>query len=259
MRREWGCDCGDKEAAECPMHLISLLQRYGANWTPRGAYYENVPKAYSSWHSDYSSVQGTWPGSAQYRCKGRGAADLIRLTPYRLDKLLLRLADDGPVLIKPSVGGAMYEALLGNTAYKRDHCLPFLAAILESGIAAEDLSSAIVGVLLEGGTDAGEPGAMQTAVRLACLHATKDAEVAFVTLLLEHGAESRVAELQDEIQGAAEKWWVQSAWQSMGVFRRILDLLAEGGLDVPVAEEILAVLSLNHNPLAGEAGDSVEV
>ena len=100
---------------------------------------------------------------------------------------------------------------------------------------------------------------MQTAVRLACLHATKDAEVAFVTLLLEHGAEPSVAELQDEIQGAAEKWWVQSAWQSMGVFRRILDLLAEGGLDVPVAEEILAVLSLNHNPLAGEAGDSVEV
>lgn len=277
MRREWGCDCRDKEAGECPMRLISLLQRHGANWTPCGAY-ETVPKVFSSWHSLYSSVQDARVGigSIQHVCKGRGAADLQRIMLCMNDGRVLRPNDGAPLFVKPSVAGAMDRALLGNAAYKRDHCLPFLTAILESGVAAElgdleyamnlsckqadeALSIAIVRVLLQGGTDANEPRAMQTAMRLACFHTTRDAAVAFVTLLLEHGADPSLEELQDEIQGTVEKWWVQSAWQSSSVFLQILDLLADGGLDLPVVEEILALLSLNHNTLAEATGDSVEV
>lgn len=276
MRREWGCDCGDNDGGQCPMRLISLLQRYGANWMPCAAR-ENVPKAYTSWYSLYTSApEVQFGGDLLYFVNGRGAVDLERLkTKYY--NLHVWNHDDHPVLIKPSVAGAMDDALLENKAYKRDHCLPFLAAILEHGVAAEegdlahamnlscdptdqDLSIAIVAALLRAGTDPNEPGIMKTAMRLACMEDTKDAAVAFVTLLLEHGADPGAEELQDEIQGAAEKWWVQSNWQSSEVFFRILQLLFESGLDDHVGREIVAVLGLNRGISAeGGAGGSIKV
>lgn len=276
MRREWGCDCGDNEDEQCPMRLISLLQRHGASWMSCGAH-EIVPQQYSSWYSLYNSVpELTFLGATRHLANGRGAADMARLWPQRRRPVYIWSNDGNPYLLKPSVSGALDDALLENTAYKRDHCLSFLTAILEHGIAAEDgdlvhamnlssdpadggLSIAIVRVLLQGGTDPNEPGAMKTAMRLACMEATQDAGLALATLLLEHGADPREEELRDEIQGAAEKWWVQSAWQSAGVFRRILRLLVDGGLEERVAGEILAVLGLDHDVLGEEGGESVEL
>lgn len=275
IRREWGCDCDDSDDFQCPMRLISLLQRYGADWMPCGAH-ENVPQAYTSWYSLYNSApEMRFDGDLQYFVRGCGAADLARFK-MRHHNLHLWNHDDDPILIRPSVAAAMDDALMENTAYKRDHCLSFLAAILEHGVAAEegdlahamnlsrdpadkDLSIAIVRVLLQNGTNPNEPGTMMTAMRLACMEATKDAAMAFVTLLLEHGADPSEEGLRDEIQGAAEKWWVQSNWQSSDMFCRILHLLMESGLDKHVAGEIFAVLGLDHDLLAEGGGGSTKV
>lgn len=269
MRREWGCDCGENESGGCPMRLISLLQRYGANWTLCGAY-ETIPHTYTSWHSLYTS----WPewrfsNSTYYCVSGRGAVDLARLQPQLFARYHMLRDDRGPVLLKPSVSAAMDEVLLKNRAYRQDHCLPFLAAILAQGVAAQEgdlahamglasrsadhrLSIAIVVALLQAGTDANEPGVMKTAMRLACMEATKDAAVAFVTLLLEHGADPSSEEMQDEIQDAVDKWWIQSTWKSSVVFHSILRLLAENGLAEHVVWETLAVLGMDHDLLAAE-------
>lgn len=275
IRQEWGCDCDNSDDIQCPMRLISLLQRYGANWMPCGAQ-ENVPRVYTSWNSLYASApEIRFPGGSLYFVSGRGTADLARLMTKQ-GGLYMWNHDDDPVLVKPSVASAMDDALLENTAYKHDHCLPFLTAILEHGVAAEegdlthamnlscdptnkDLSIDIVRVLLQGGTSPNEPDTMMTAMRLACMEDTKDAAVAFVTLLLEHGADPSAEELRDEIQGAAEKWWIQSNWQSSDVFCQILHLLVGNGLDKRIAWEIFAVLGLDHDLLAEGGGGSTEV
>lgn len=279
MLGDWGCGCGDAGDGGCPQHLISLLRRYGAKWMPCGAY-EDVPQRHpwfsmSPWFSMRIIVQDIVREQARrLKGDGRGLVDLRRfegpvansgLSPNRKD----------PIFVKPSVAGAMHATLLDNDAYRRDHCIPFLVAMLEHGVAAEQgdlscamdlastpdtkqLSIAIVVALLRAGTDPNEPGAMKTAMRLACMEDTKDAAVAFVTLLLEHGADPGAEEMRDEIQGAAEKWWIQSNWQSSDVFCRILRLLVEGGLDQNVASEILAVLGLDHDLLAEGGGGSTE-
>ncbi|KAK7699665.1 hypothetical protein SLS64_011438 [Diaporthe eres] len=275
IRQEWGCDCDNSGDLQCPMRLISLLRRYGAKWMPCGAQ-ENVPRVYTSWNSLYASApEMRFPGGSLYFISGRGAADLARVMT-RLGGLYMWNHDDDPVLVKPSVASAMDDALLANTTYKHDHCLPFLTAILEHGVAAEEgdlthamnlscdpankeLSIDIVRVLLQGGTNPNDPGVMKTAMRLACMEATKDAAVAFVTLLLEHGADPSAEELQDEIQGAAEKWWIQSGWQSSDIFCRILRLLVDGGLDERVAWEIFAVLGLGHDLVAEGGGGATKV
>lgn len=276
MMGEWGCDCSEVGDDDCPMRLISLLQQCGAKWMPCGPF-EDMTQGEGpvfdfrdeDWEDDWGRMY-----NVRYT-RARGLADLQRFSqPLPQSSLPLDLND--PIFIKPSVAGATHPKLLANKAYRRDHCIPFLVAMLEHGVAAEQgdlshamdlaimpdtrkLSIAIVGALLQGGTDPNEPGAMRTAMRLACMSATRDAGLAFATLLLEHGADPGVCELRDEIHCAAEKWWVQSAWQSSGVFRRILGLLVEGGLDKNVAREILAVLGLDHDALAEEAGASVEV
>ncbi|KAJ0114272.1 hypothetical protein J7T55_010661 [Diaporthe amygdali] len=277
MKCQWECGCGANEDGECPMRLISLLQRYGAKWTPCEAVEFALPA------DDFCMVIGQQsPGSQSiniYRYSNggmlqtghdaysdtprRGAADFARFkpTPPRT-----KTGYSDPSLVKPSVAGAMDPSLLRNKAYQRDHCLPFITALLEHGVSTEEgdlahamnlasnpasaaMSIPVVRVLLKYGTKADEPGAMETAMRLACMETTKDAAMAFVSLLLEYGASPSARELQDEIQGAAEKWWIQAAWQSSGVFHQILRLLEEHGLDSHIAGGILAILGLYHSPL----------
>lgn len=277
MIGDWGCSCGDNGDGDCPQRLISLLRRYGAKWMPCGAC-ENVSQAshYLTFRDDDRVDSYDIGGRhAQRRGGGRGLADLRRFDNPVPNSGLHPDRDD-PIVVKPSVAGAMNGTLLKNTTYKRDHCIPFLVSMLQHGVAAEQgdlsyamdlastpdtkqLSIAIVVALLRAGTNPNEPGAMKTAMRLACMDDTKDAAVAFVTLLLEHGADPSAEELRDEIQGAAEKWWIQSAWQSSGVFRRILRLLVDGGLDECVAWEILAVLGLDHDLPAEGGGGSTKV
>lgn len=272
MRRDWKCDCAHDDIFkdnECPMRLISLLRRHGAKWMPCGAY-DDAPWVHASaYDPDAQVAERDWAYD-RYLGGGRGMADLRRLDPP-FPHFGIFPAGNDPKLIKPSVAGAMDYTLLFKAAYRRDHCVPFLVAMLEHGVTAEQgdlscamdlasepdtkqLSIAIVVALLRAGTNPNEPGAMKTAMRLACMEATKDAAVAFVTLLLEHGADPGAEELQDEIQGAAEKWWMQSTWQSSEVFCRILRLLVEGGLDEHIGREILAVLGLDHDFLAKEEG-----
>lgn len=264
MKGEWGCDCNKKNDGECPMRLISLLRRYGARWMPCGPF-EDTPEEDDSWYYSSHRFHDDWEFAYGRRYNSpRGFADVRRFLPAPYV--------EGPVLVKPSVAGVMHRRLLGSTAYRRDHCVPFLVSMLEHGVTAEQadlsyamdlasepdtkqLSIAIVVALLRAGTNPNEPGVMKTAMRLACMYDTKDAAVAFVTLLLEHGADPSVEEMQDEIQGAAEKWWIQSTWQSSGVFGRIMGLLVEGGLDEHIGREILAVLGLDHDYLAKVEGD----
>lgn len=263
----WECDCGAEDDGDCPMRLISLLRRLGANWMPCGPLPEMPREDDSEFSLDvYGDAEWEWMHGQQLN--HRGLTDLHRFSHsfYAVDE---------PISLKPSVAAAMHATLLASAAYRRDHCIPFLVAMLEHGVTAEQgdlsyamdlastpdtkqLSIAIVVALLRAGTDPNEPGAMKTAMRLACMEETKDAAVAFVTLLLEHGADPSEEEMRDEIQSAAEKWWVQSAWQSSGVFCRILRLLVEGGLDENVAWEILAVLGLDHDLLAEGGGGSTE-
>ncbi|KAK2609859.1 hypothetical protein N8I77_003336 [Diaporthe amygdali] len=284
MKCQWGCDCGAEEDGECPMRLISLLQRYGAKWMACEAVESALPAedlfmviryrypgshSFSNYH--YNTVGMLQTGHDTYPdTPRRGAADFARFQPTtpRTDT-----EHSDPSLVKPSVAGAMDPSLLRNKAYQRDHCLPFITAILEHGVFAEEgdlahamnlasnpasaaMSIPIVRVLLKYGTKANEPGAMETAMRLACMETTKDAAVVFVSLLLEYGASPSARELQDEIQGAAEKWWIQAAWKSSGVFHQILRLLEEHGLDSHIAGGILAVLGLYHSPLT--EGDDVQ-
>lgn len=278
MRGKWGCNCSDKGDDGCPMRLISLLRRYGAKWMPCGPFEPGIicHDALVWEYDDDGGWEDDWDWAYNRRySRGRGLADLHRFKqplppshPYT--------SINNPVFSKPSVAGAMHPTLLANKAYRQDHCIPFLVAMLEHGVTAEQgdlchamdlasnpdtrqLSVAIVVALLRAGTDPNEPGAMKTAMRLACMHATRDAGLALATLLLEHGADPGAEGLADEIQGAAEKWWVQSAWQSAGVFRRILGLLVEGGLDERVAGGMLAVLGLDHGVLAEDTGASVGV
>lgn len=267
MSGDWMCSCTCTAPLDCPMELISLLRRYGAKWMPCGPFEEPPEKTASfdgiDWSSDWRRIQ------AYLRADPRGLKDLRRLTATAPESSMLPDLCD-PVYFKPSVAGALHEALLEDPAYRRDHCIPFLVAMLEHGVAAEQgdlsavmglardpdtrqLSVAAVLALLRGGTDANEPGAMAAAMRLACMGDTRDAAVAFVTLLLEHGADPGAAGLRGEVQVAAEKWWVQSAWQSSGVFCRILRLLVGSGLDERVAWEIAAVLGLDRD-LVGEEG-----
>lgn len=265
MEGDWDCSCGKENDGECPMSLISLLRRYGAKWMPCGPFEDDTHQDDDPWYySNHNYDDWEFAYGRRYN-RPRGFADLRRFlpSPPRIE---------GPVQVKPSVAGAMHGRLLASTAYRRDHCVPFLVAMLEHGVTAEQgdltdamdlasepdtkqLSIAIVVALLRGGTNPNEPGVLQTAMRLACMYATKDAAVAFVTLLLEHGADPSVEEMQDEIQGAAEKWWIQSTWQSSGVFCRIMGLLVDGGLDEHIAWEILAVLGLDHDFLAKVEGD----
>ncbi|KAK7724791.1 hypothetical protein SLS63_008485 [Diaporthe eres] len=273
MLGEWGCGCGDKGDGDCPQRLISLLRRYGAKWMPCGAY-EDVPQPRPwSWMRMVVRDMGrTYPQRRGYGC---GLADLRRFEEPVPNSNLYHDHDD-PIVVKPSVAGAMHDNLLESAAYRRDHCIPFLVAMLEHGVAAEpgdvshamelastpdtkQLSIAIVVALLSAGTNPNDPGVMKTAMRLACMEATKDAAVAFVTLLLEHGADPSAEELQDEIQGAAEKWWIQSGWQSSDIFCRILRLLVDGGLDERVAWEIFAVLGLGHDLVAEGGGGATKV
>ncbi|KAG6362288.1 hypothetical protein INS49_010518 [Diaporthe citri] len=274
MRRPWGCnwkcDCGDQGDRDCAMRLISLLRRHGANWMACGPIDDTLQENALTFFLD-----DDWAGwermydRPHVRGLDCGLADLRR---FRAPSPLV----DDSIFVKPSVAGAMHDTLLENAAYRRDHCLPFLVAMLEHGVTAEQgdlshamdlastpdtkqLSIAIVVALLRAGTDANEPGSMKTAMRLACMEATKDAAVAFVTLLLEHGADPGTDELRDEIQGAAEKWWIQSNWQSSGVFCRILRLLVKGGLDEHVAWEVFAVLGLDHGLVAEGGGGSTKV
>lgn len=276
MRRGWACgwtcDCGDQDGGDCPMRLISLLRQHGANWMQCGPF-DDTPQGNTSvsyFHND--DAEWEWMYGQRYigPVRGCGLADL-----RRFDKPFPH--DDEYIFSKPWVAGAMHGTLLKNTAYRRDHCIPFLVAMLEHGVTAEQgdlsyamdlastpdtkqLSIAIVVALLRAGTNPNDPGAMKTAMRLACMEDTKDAAVAFVTLLLEHGADPSAEELRDEIQGAAEKWWVQSTWQSSAVFSRILRLLVEGGLDELVGREILAVLGLDRGISAeGGGGRSTKV
>lgn len=113
--------------------------------------------------------------------------------------------------------------------------------------------------LLQGGTSANGPSAMQTATRLACMQNTKDVAVVFVKLLLCYGAEPGTAELQDEIQGVAEKWWIQATWKSAGEFCRILRLLVDSGLNEHVVREVLAVLGLDDGFMATDSTTLSEV
>lgn len=274
MRHDWMCDCGGDyevgvskdviEYNECPMRLISLLRRHGARWMPCGPF-EDTPEEDDSWYYSSHRFHDDWEFAYGRRYNSpRGFADVRRFLPAPYV--------EGPVMMKPSVAGVMHRRLLGSTAYRRDHCVPFLVSMLEHGVTAEQgdladamdlasepdtkqLSIAIVVALLRAGTNPNEHGVMKTAMRLACMYDTKDAAVAFVTLLLEHGADPSVEEMQDEIQGAAEKWWIQSTWQSSGVFGRIMGLLVEGGLDEHIGREILAVLGLDHDYLAKVEGD----
>lgn len=268
MSGDWMCSCTCTAPLDCPMELISLLRRYGAKWMPRGPFEEPPPEEtppvdHLDWNTDWRRIQ------AYLRAEPRGLKDLERLSATVPDSPMPANPSD-PILFKPSVAGAMHEALLEDPAYRRDHCIPFLVAMLEHGVAAEQgdlsavmglardpdtrqLSVAAVLALLRGGTDANEPGAMAAAMRLACMGDTRDAAVAFVTLLLEHGADPGAAGLRGEVQVAAEKWWVQSGWQSSGAFCRILRLLVWGGMDERVAWEIAAVLGLDR-VLLGEEG-----
>lgn len=267
MSGDWACSCTSKAPLDCPMELISLLRRYGAKWMPCGPFEEPpeeaAPDDYLDWNAGWRRIQ------AYLRAEPRGLKDLERLSATAPESPV-RPGPSDPILFKPSVAGAMDESLLGDPAYRRDHCIPFLIAMLEHGVAAEqgDLSAAMglardpdtrqlsvaaVLALLRGGTDANEPGTMAAAMRLACMGDTRDAAVAFVTLLLEHGADPGAPGLRGEVQVAAEKWWVQSAWQSSGAFCRILRLLVGGGLEERVACEIAAVLGLDRD-LRGEEG-----
>lgn len=267
MRRDWKCDCAYDDKDECPMRLISLLRRCGAKWMPCEAY-DDAPWLHNSVYDPNDELAERQWAYGHYLDSGRGMADLRRLKPP-FPHFGIYPASNHPKFIKPSVAGAMDDTLVSEAAYRQEHCLPFIVSMLEHGVTAEQgdlsyamdlasepdtkqLSIAIVVALLRAGTNPNEPGAMKTAMRLACMDATEDAAVAFVTLLLEHGADPGVEEMQDEIQGAAEKWWIQSTWQSSGVFRRIWRLLVEGGLDEHIGREILAVLGLDHVSLAKE-------
>lgn len=272
MSGDWMCSCTCTAPLDCPMELISLLRRYGAKWMPCEPFEEppeeTAPADHLDWNSGWRRIQ------AYLRAEPRGLKDLERLTAA-VPESPLPPDPSNPKLFKPSVAGAMDESLLEDPAYRRDHCIPFLVAMLEHGVAAEQgdlsavmalarnpdtrqLSVAAVLALLRAGADANEPGAMAAAMRLACMGDTRDAAVAFVTLLLEHGADPGAAGLRGEVQVAAEKWWVQSGWQSSAAFCRILWLLVRGGLDERVACEIAAVLGLDRDLLGEESCSSTE-
>lgn len=276
MKGDWACDCSEASDHDCPMRLVRLLQRYGAKWMPCRPF-EHMPQGeIPVFNFSDDDWEDDWDWTYNRRCsRGRGLADLRRFR-QPLSRPSQHVKVEDPTFIRPSVASAMHAKLLANEAYRQDHCIPFLVAMLEHGVTAEEgdlshamdlaimpdtrqLSVAIVVALLQGGTDPNERGAMKTAMRLACMSATRDAGLAFARLLLEHGADPGECELRDEIHCAAEKWWVQSAWQSSGVFRRILGLLVDGGLDKNLAGEILAVLGLDRDALAKDTGASVEV
>lgn len=285
MVSQWTCYCWDRG---CPMRLVGLFRRHGARWMSCEAYeLACQPADAAADNNDDDVVQFYYHNSfyethlrelaALYPSPRPGFADLSRFEPSlppRFD-----FFGDGPILSKPTVAGAMSSALVEYAAYRRDHCVPLITAILDAGVRPEEgdlthamrlaedpatnaLSVEIVRAILlhpGGGATAAaaQPGAMGTAMRLACMQTSADAAVGFVSLLLDAnggggGAEAREPELQDEIQGAAEKWWVQAGWWSEGVFRRILDLLDGHGLDSGVSGEIRAILGLVRGPSGEE-------
>ncbi|KAL1851755.1 hypothetical protein Daus18300_012440 [Diaporthe australafricana] len=259
MLIHWGCDCWD---ADCPMHLVSLLRRHGARWMPCEAYEPARQPA----DDEHDAPQITWHRlHMMFAPLARGVADLGRFQPSRPPSAEFFFVND-PILSKPTIAGAMSRTLLGSPAYRRDHCVSLVTAILDAGVPAEEgdlthamrlaedpttktLSVEIVRAILTTSAAGPQPGAMDTAMRLACMETSAEAAFEFVSLLLTHGeADPREPELQDEIQGAAEKWWVQAGWRNEDAFRRILALLDGHGLDAGVSGEICAVLGLIRGP-----------